>query len=128
MSSPTKFAKRYLQLMGLLFLVYGLGYTFFPLNLSEVVTGGILTTPSSVTHVRATDGGLNIGLGLWLFICARRNVRLGALGLMVVLASTIASRGVGVFLENHSNAYMYIFLAIESYLLATALAVWYKVK
>ncbi|MEK6748128.1 MAG: DUF4345 family protein [Pseudomonadota bacterium] len=128
MSSPAKFAKRYLQTASVVFLGYGLIFTFFPLNISEVVTGGILTTPSSVTDLRATYGGLSIGIGLWLLICARRNVRLGALGLMAVLASTLATRSIGMFLENHSNAYMYIFLAVESYLLATTLAVWYKIK
>ena len=128
MPSVNKLAKYYLYTMGGLFFVYGLGYTLFPLELSEMITGGILTTPSSVTDVRANYGGFSIGIGLWLAISARRNIRVGALGLMAVFFAAIATRIAGIMLENHSNAYMYILLAVESYFFASALVVWYKVK
>lgn len=108
---------------GVLFVGFGLGFMAAPNFFTGLFTGGVLTTSSAIIDVRATYGGLGLGLGLWLLLCAKENVRLGLLGSLVVLASIILGRVVGLVADGSPNMLMYVFLVAEAvFVLATLYA------
>ena len=120
-----KFAKALILINGILFIGFGLGFILAPVFFSTLFTGGHFTTPSAIIDVRATYGGLALGLGIWLVICTKQNVRLGLVGSFAILASLIIGRVTGIALDGSANIFMQIFLAAEVLFL---LATWYALR
>lgn len=60
-----------LELTGLGFVAFGLAYTLWPLPMAGL-TEIPLPTPTARIDFAATYGGLQMGLGLFLIVCARR--------------------------------------------------------
>jgi len=98
---------------GVLFVGFGLGFIVAPGFFTGLFTGGVLSTPSAAIDMRATYGGLGLGIGIWLLLCAKENVRVGLLGSLFVLASIILGRIVGLVVDGSPTGYMYIFLGAE---------------
>lgn len=96
-------------------MAFGLGFAFAPEALADLVTGDAPTAASAVTDMRATYGGVAIGLGLFYGLCARRPewVRLGLIASLMVVASIGATRLGGIVADGSPNAFMVIFLASE---------------
>ncbi len=74
-----------------LFVAFGLGFTFFPGLLSSIVAGSEPTSPSAVIDMRATYGGMALGLAFLFWLCTKDKQAVyigvrGVLGLMVLLA------------------------------------------
>lgn len=108
---------------GILFIGFGLGFMIAPACFSALFTGAQLTTASAIIDVRATYGGMALGLGIWLVVCARQDIRLGLIGAFAVLTSIVLTRLVGIVLDGGANGFMYAFLAAEVlFLLATGYA------
>jgi hypothetical protein len=120
-----KFGKALVLVNGILFIGFGLGFVLAPIYFSTLFTGGQFTTPSAVTDVRATYGGLALGLGIWLVICSKQHIHLGLVGSFAVLASIIVGRVTGIAVDGGANIFMYIFLAAEVLFL---LATWYALR
>lgn len=120
-----KFDRALVLVNGILFVGFGLGFIFAPVFFFALFTGGHFTTPSAIIDMRATYGGLALGLGSWLVICAKQNVGLGLLGSFVVLAAVIVGRLTGIALDGGANLFMYLFLAAE---LLFFLATWYALR
>jgi hypothetical protein len=66
-------ARAILALTGLGFLGFGIAYTFWPLPMGRI-TEIPLPTPTARIDFAATYGGLQMGLGVFLLVCARRPV------------------------------------------------------
>lgn len=120
-----KFSNGLVLVNGILFIGFGLGFILAPVFFFTLFTDGQLTTPSAIIDVRATYGGLGLGLGIWLITCAKRNIRLGLVGSLIVLAAIVIGRITGIALSGHANTFMYVFLAAE---LAFFLATWYALR
>jgi hypothetical protein len=60
-----------LSLTSLGFVGFGLAYTLWSLPMARL-TGILLPTPTARIDFAATYGGLQIGFGLFLFMCVRR--------------------------------------------------------
>ena len=104
-----------LRITSLLFVAFGIGFVIAPQDLAELVTGAAPSAPSAVTDMRATYGGVPLGIGLFIGYCARRpeTVRLGILASLTVIASLGAARLVGIIVDGSPNGFMMVFLATE---------------
>lgn len=65
--------------------------------------------------MRATYGGMGLGIGLFFGFCARRpsTVRLGLFASLFVLATTAAARTVGFLCDGSPNVFMLLLLGAE---------------
>ena len=108
----------------LVFIAYGLGFVFFPSTLGLLVTGSAPSTSSGVIDMRATYGGMTLGLGVLFGLLARdpRTVRLGVWGIIVVMICIAGGRVFGMIQDGTPNSIMYIYLAAE--ILMVILASW----
>lgn len=109
-----RFGKTLVFVNGVLFVGFGLGFMAAPSFFSGLFTGGVLSTTSAIIDIRATYGGLGLGLGLWFLLCSKENVRLGLLGSVVVLASIILGRVAGLIVDGSPNIFMFAFLGAEA--------------
>lgn len=55
-----------------LFAGFGLGFVFIPGTLATLITGTAPTTPGAMTDMRATYGGMALGLAVIFGLCARQ--------------------------------------------------------
>lgn len=120
-----QFGKTLVLVNGILFISFGLGFMLAPVFFSSLFTGAQLSTSSAIIDVRATYGGLSLGLGIWLIICAKQHIRLGLVGSFTVLASLIIGRITGIVLDGGANMFMYLFLAAE---VLFFLVTWYALR
>jgi hypothetical protein len=95
-----RFARIFLRVMGWMSLVFGFLYLFAPESMTDP-TGFPALGPNALTDVRATYGGLQIGLGLFLLWAVREEVRVRpALVLQVLLIGAVAlSRAFGIAVD-----------------------------
>jgi hypothetical protein len=92
-------ARIYLTFMALISVAFGLMYLVAPLTMTTPMGFGELK-PSALTDVRANYGGFQIGIGLFLFFCLRRErLRLGMLLAFLVAAAIAISRAIGFALD-----------------------------
>ncbi|WP_299010589.1 DUF4345 domain-containing protein [uncultured Shewanella sp.] len=99
----------------LFFTLYGLGFIFLPNTLFSFITDSQLTSPSALIDIRATFGGMSLGLGivLALFTLTPSNHRLGLWAILVIMLGMACSRSLGLLQENSANNMMFIYLVCE---------------
>ena len=104
-----------LRITSVLFVAFGIGFAAAPQELAEFVTGAAPSVPSAVTDMRATYGGVPLGIGLFIGYCARRpeSVRLGILASLAVVAALGAARLAGIIVDGSPNGFMLVFLSTE---------------
>ena len=108
-------AKFLVYATGAFFVIYGIAFTFFPVEMATLVTGSSPSTPSGVIDLRATYGGMSIAVGIIVLVLGS-NAELVALGLLVVavvLSAMASTRILGIMLDGEPNPVMYIYLAAE---------------
>ncbi len=111
----SKFTDGFLWACGLAFVLIGLN-TFWDPARSVAPLDLQASTASALSEVRATYGGLQIGIGLFLIVGARRaavaRAALLAQGLMV--GGLVAGRLVGWFSDGPPNGLVMGLLALET--------------
>ncbi len=105
------------------FVLYGVAFIFAPTAMAVFITGAAPTHPSSMIDFRATYGGMTVGLGLVLAICARTPAysRHGLQGLAISMAAMASGRVVGMVLDGEPNTMMLIYLGLEIVVLVVTL-------
>ena len=105
------------------FLLYGLGFIFFPEALSLWVTDAFPASTSGMIDMRATYGGLALGFGLLLAYSTRKSndLRLGLWAVILAVGGMAFGRIVGIFVDGSPNTMMYIYLALEILVVAIGL-------
>lgn len=98
-----------------LFVGFGLGFVFTPVVLAAVITGAAPATPSAMTDMRATYGGMALGLALIFGLCARNgeSVRLGVHGVLAVMVALAVACTLGMLLDGSPNTFMFVLLFAE---------------
>jgi hypothetical protein len=93
-------AKIYLVLMGIMSVVFGVIYLVAPANMTDPMGFGILA-PSALTDVRATYGGFQIGMGLFMLWCCLGSGRLyaGMFLALISVAAIAACRAIGLVID-----------------------------
>jgi hypothetical protein len=97
------------------FLLYGIGFVLFPESLSAFVTGNVPGGSSALIDLRATYGGMSIGLGILLGLLALNPawVRAGLLGVLVIMLGMASARLYGIAVDGTPNRIMLVYLAAE---------------
>lgn len=109
------FARTLVWINCALFIAFGLGFTFAPALLASVVSGAEPATPSAVIDMRATYGGMALGLATLFWLCARdeQGVSIGIRGVLGVMVFLALSRLLGIVIDGSPNAFMVLLLAAE---------------
>lgn len=112
------------RVVALVFLGYGMGFVFVPEPLLRAVVGEVPVASSAWIDMRATYGGLSLGVGLLLAVLSIRTetLRTGTLGVLFLMAGMAGGRIVGMVVDGSPNGYMMLYLLLE--IVTAALAVW----
>jgi hypothetical protein len=108
------FGRILLWIAGVMFMVFGLAYLLAPAGLVEPA-GLSLPTPSALSDVRATYGGVQLGFGgflAWAALAAQR-VPAGLLALALVEMGVALCRAIGVVVDGSLNRFHVVALSIE---------------
>lgn len=98
-----------------IFFIYGLLFIVFPAETFKYVTGGAVSSTSGVTDMRATYGGMSVGVGVILCILGmnQKTIKLGLVSVSVLMLGMAAGRLIGIVYDGNPNTYMYVYLALE---------------
>jgi hypothetical protein len=97
-----------------LFLAFGAGFVVAPVALADLLTGSHPSSTSGVIDLRATYGGLALGLALtWIMLDRARQTRLALLSAGVALTCVAVGRVVGMIVDGSPNGVMWALLASE---------------
>jgi len=98
-----------------LFAAFGLGFMFLPESLATLITGAAPATPSAMTDMRATYGGMALGLAVIFGLCARKegHLRLGVQGVLAVMVALAGARLFGMLLDGRPNVFVFTLLLTE---------------
>lgn len=107
---------------GIFLAAFGAAFLIAPHFFYKLFTDAGFATASAAIDARATYGGFALGVAIWLIVCARQNIRLGLLGLLLMLAAIVPGRTVGLLIDGQPNAFMYIFYSAEILFLVVTLA------
>ena len=101
-------------LSAIVFGGFGVAFLLFPLLMASIV-GIELPTPSAVIDVRATYGGLEIGLAMFFTICAFREswIRPGLVAQAASLGGFAFGRIIGLILDGTPQPVIYYLLVAE---------------
>lgn len=110
-----KFSRIYLGLMGAMTLCFGLIYLFAPQGMLDSAGFGAVA-PGGITDVRATYGGLQIGIGAFLLWAAgdEGRVRTGLLFVAIAIGAVGTSRAIGLALDGEANSFHLSALPFEA--------------
>ncbi|OED44692.1 hypothetical protein AB833_00985 [Chromatiales bacterium (ex Bugula neritina AB1)] len=103
----------FLLLNAALFLVFGIIYLLFPAGLAQ--SAGLQYSTSGLTDIRATYGGFQIGLALFLGWSALNpdRYRAALMALLLIFASVGGSRLYGLSIDGAPNLFHSIALTFE---------------
>lgn len=95
-----RFARCYLAVVGVVTALLGVLYVFAP-TLPTDASGFGEIPPEALTDLRATYGGFQVAIGLYLAWCSRHatRVRTGLILLCVLLPAIALSRVVGLVID-----------------------------
>jgi len=107
-------ARALIFVSAVIFVVVGAGFLLIPKQFGDVLEIS-LPTAMARTDVRATYGGLELGLGIFLILCVVRSewIRPGLWALALTVGGFAFGRVVGFVAEGTLNNFMLFFLALE---------------
>jgi len=93
-----------------IFMLFAIAYLVAPTAMVALI--GISLTTSGETDIRATYGGLQAGIALFLFWTAMSNVRIstGLVALLLICSSVAVFRGVGILVSGELGLHYVGFL------------------
>ncbi len=110
-----KFATNFLRVTAVLFIVFGICFIVAPNFFSYALTQSEPWTSSALIDMRATYGGMGLGIGLafWFLARQRETVIAGLVGAFLVLGATALARGIGFFADGAPNVFMLALFGAE---------------
>lgn len=97
-------AQIYLGLTALMSVLFGVIYLVAPYSMTDQMGFGQLA-PTALTDVRATYGGMQIGMGLFLFWClSPSRVRTGLLFTLLSVGTLAICRCIGIAIDGEFNS------------------------
>ncbi|MGH9891609.1 MAG: DUF4345 domain-containing protein [bacterium] len=111
-----KLPEALLWVTSVLFMAFGVAFAMAPQQGAEFATGARPSLPSALIDMRATYGGMALGIGLFLGLCARRPswVRTGLSASLLTVAAIGSARLLGIIVDGSPNAIMLSLLATEA--------------
>jgi hypothetical protein len=110
-----KLARVLLILMATAFIAFGVAYAAWPAAMVRDV-GVRLTSTAARIDLAATYGGMQLGIGAFLYYCALRlqRVRTGLVATLAILAGLAGTRAIGMIATGEASATMWSLLAVEA--------------
>jgi hypothetical protein len=110
-----KFATNLLRVNSMLFMVFGGCFIAAPVFFAQALTGSEPWTSSALTDMRATYGGMGLGIGLlfWFLARQRETIIAGLAGAAMVLGAIALGRAVGFVADGTPNAFMLVLFGAE---------------
>ncbi len=114
MARPLLFTRLVLWTSALTFLGFGIAFAVAPTEMTAVVEIEA-ATPMARADIRAMYGGLEIGAGLAMALCAcsKRQVVAGVVLATLMLAAMASMRGLGIYCDEQQPLLTYILFASE---------------
>ncbi|MEH6345490.1 MAG: DUF4345 family protein [Bermanella sp.] len=108
-------SKLLVVLTAFIFLIYGMLFVLFPVQLLELVANGVVTSASAVIDMRATYGGMSVAVGFILLLLAKseETIKVGLMSVFLLMVSMAIGRMVGILIDQNPNVMMYVYLALE---------------
>lgn len=102
-------------LTGLIFLAFGIACVVAPSDVLLLATGALLDHPVALIDLRATYGGMSIGVAVILFVLASSSasIRFGLIAVLALMLGMAGSRAIGMLVESSSNSVMLLYLILE---------------
>lgn len=102
-------------LTGIVFLAFGLACLVAPSAVMLAATGASVAHPVALIDLRATYGGMSLGVAVILFLLTTSPglIRLGLIAVLTLMLGMGGGRAVGMLLEPNSNTVMTLYLALE---------------
>jgi len=96
---------------------------FFPHDLLQFVVQEKMNTSSGVIDIRATYGGMSVGVGMVLYLLARDDATLniGLIAVFILVFGMACGRTIGMIVDGDPNNLMYLYLILELTVSALAL-------
>ncbi len=109
------FSKMLLWVNCALFVAFGVGFVIAPEFLSKLITGAAPNAMNALTDMRATYGGMALGIGVFFGLCARKSsfTYMGLMASWLVFSSIAVSRLIGIIVDGSPNVFMLILLVAE---------------
>lgn len=110
-----KLSRIVVLLTGLVFLAFGLACVVAPSEVLLTATGAALTHPVALIDLRATYGGMSIGVAVILFVLAANaaSIRTGLIAVLALMLGMAGGRAIGMLIEPSSNSVMWLYLVLE---------------
>ncbi|HHF3267226.1 DUF4345 domain-containing protein [Vibrio alginolyticus] len=108
-------SKLLVYLTALFFLLYGVIFAVFPVEMANLITGSSPNSTSATIDFRATYGGAQfaIGLALIFVLKIKQDVSLALIIVAITLLSMAFGRLIGILLDGQPNTLMYVYLVAE---------------
>ncbi|NOH63489.1 DUF4345 domain-containing protein [Vibrio sp. RE88] len=108
-------SKGLILLTSAVFFFYGLAFAIAPSSMLNHATGGYATSASMLADIRATYGGMSVGVALILFLLSQKpsTLTIGLLAVIFVNASMATGRIIGLVSDGETNSTMYFYLMLE---------------
>jgi hypothetical protein len=119
-----RFAINLLKVDSALFIVFGACFIAAPEFFAQTLTGSEPWTSSALIDMRATYGGMGLGIGLlfWFLARQRETVIAGLAGTALVLGAIALGRVVGFVADGTPNAFMLAQFVAEILFMALSIA------
>jgi len=107
--------KIFILINSVVFLLYGIGFIFFPETFSLYVTDAVPNTKSGLIDMRATYGGMSIGFAVLLLLISQDSkiFMLGVKAIILIVGGMALGRITGMIIDGSPNTLMYIYLLLE---------------
>lgn len=112
-----------LCLVGGFFAIYGLAFSLFPEVLSNLVTNTVPNSSSGLIDMRSTYGGMSMAFGIIMLMMSNDQIHLtlGTKSIILVMAGMASNRLLGFILDGNPNWVMYLYLALEIFVIFLSL-------
>ena len=110
---PDKFL---VSISAVVFLAYGAWFVISPGAAFTLITGGSATGGSALVDIRATYGGMSLGVGALLgtVVLNPQWLRAGLLGVLFIMVGMAGGRAIGLITASPGNhPTMWAYLAVE---------------
>jgi hypothetical protein len=123
-------AKGVVCFTSLIFLLYGILFVFFPEQGLMWVVQGQVTSTAGITDVRATYGGMSLGVALilYLLVSSATTLRQALWCVCFFMAGMAFGRTVGIVVDGDATSTMYSYLFFEVVLALIALGCLFKLN
>jgi len=108
-------SKLFMLINASIFIIYGSVFVFFPVEALQYIVTDTPNSASSIMDIRATYGGMSIGVGSILYLLARgeSTLRIGLLAVLFVMACMASARLYSIIVDGSRNGYMHLYLILE---------------